>query len=253
MGWKNVKEHYRIGHIVHVTDEGICIGSPYISDLIVIGLDGKLIKKRSLISDSDSDNLGRYLREMNSDLLMLESLVKSKDKFDKSITVYTYDGGEIIEKQCEILGWPNVTHDGELMYENRFSTDRSVVVEIAKRSAAARIEMIGDSIQQREIELAERIKLLDESKANLANWKLNMVNELKKFKTAEQHFLANIVVRIVELHNEKKRNNNWIRLPRSAESKKVLEIKNELIAKRIQFLSNTFRDQCDLPLDKARF
>ena len=30
MGWKNIKEHYRIGHTVHVTDKGICIGSPYI-------------------------------------------------------------------------------------------------------------------------------------------------------------------------------------------------------------------------------
>ncbi|AEJ01213.1 hypothetical protein Nit79A3_1380 [Nitrosomonas sp. Is79A3] len=168
MGWKNVKEHYRIEHIVHVTDEGICIGSQYASELIVIGLDGKLIKKSSLISDNESGNLGRYLKEMNSDLLMLESLVKSEDKFDKSITVYTYDGGEIIEKQCEIPGWPNVTHDGDLMYENTYSTDREFIVAEAKCSAATDIKFIGEAIKRAEIELSERIKMLDESKANLA-------------------------------------------------------------------------------------
>lgn len=30
MGWKNVKEHYQIGHIVCVTSKGLCIGSPYV-------------------------------------------------------------------------------------------------------------------------------------------------------------------------------------------------------------------------------
>lgn len=168
MGWKNVKEHYRIEHIVHVTDEGICIGSPYATELIVIGLDGKLIKKSQLVSYSESGNLGRYLSEMNSDPLMLESLVKSEDKFDKSITVYTYDGGEIIEKQCEIPGWPNTTHDGDLMYENLYSTDRELIVAAAKRCAAAGMEIIGESIKRAELELSERIKRLNKLKSDLA-------------------------------------------------------------------------------------
>lgn len=30
MGFKNLKEHYRIKHIVQVTDAGICIGSPWL-------------------------------------------------------------------------------------------------------------------------------------------------------------------------------------------------------------------------------
>ena len=42
MGWKNVKEHYRIGHSVHVTEKGICIGSSYIPDIIIIAPDGTI-------------------------------------------------------------------------------------------------------------------------------------------------------------------------------------------------------------------
>jgi len=45
MGWKNVKEHYRIGHSVQVTEQGVCIGSPYVHNLIVVGLDGRFVKR----------------------------------------------------------------------------------------------------------------------------------------------------------------------------------------------------------------
>ena len=44
MGWKNVKEHYRIKHIVCTTQDGIAIGSPFIQDIIVIGHDGTMRK-----------------------------------------------------------------------------------------------------------------------------------------------------------------------------------------------------------------
>ncbi len=45
MGWKNVKDLYGIKHTVQMTEKGICIGSAYVHDLIVIGLDG-VLKKR---------------------------------------------------------------------------------------------------------------------------------------------------------------------------------------------------------------
>lgn len=41
MGWKNIKDHYRIGHIVAIYGEkGICIGSQYVHDLLMVGSDG---------------------------------------------------------------------------------------------------------------------------------------------------------------------------------------------------------------------
>lgn len=74
-----------------------------------------------------------------------------------------------------------------------------------------------------------------------------------KYKTAEQHFLAQIVIRIVQLHLERRRNETWIRLQRSAASRAALELTNEAIKNRIAFLSDTFRNQTDLPLHKAAF
>jgi hypothetical protein len=57
MGWKSVKEHYQIKHIVQVTDKGICVGSPYIHDVIIIGLDGKVLKRDR---EPSNDDLNRY-------------------------------------------------------------------------------------------------------------------------------------------------------------------------------------------------
>lgn len=165
MGWKNVKEHYRIGHAVQVTPKGICIGSPYIHDLIIIGLDGAIIKADD---GRVNEDLRRYMAEMKADPEKLRSLVQSPDEFKTSITVYTYDGGEIVEKQCEKTGWPNVTHDGCMMYENTFSTDRNKVVKRAKEDAASGIEWKTRRCEEIKEKLAEMEGLLNESKANLA-------------------------------------------------------------------------------------
>jgi hypothetical protein len=134
MGWKNVKEHYRIEHLVQVRDSKIHIGSSYISSLIVIGSTGEIENRHKEPWKTDKE-LRRYEQEMDSDPAKLKELIESPDTFAKSTTVYTYRDADIIEKQCEELGWPNVTHDGEMMYANRFSTDRSLVIHWALENA----------------------------------------------------------------------------------------------------------------------
>jgi len=133
MGWKNVKEHYRIGHIVRMSGEEIHVGSPYISDILVINQKGELLKRY----DGWDEDLARYQREMEADPQRLRQLIEAPDTFGSLTTVYTYAGAEIIEKFCEAPGWPNVTSDGELMYDNAFSTDKQKVVLWAKRYASS--------------------------------------------------------------------------------------------------------------------
>ena len=145
MGWKNVKEHYNIVHQVQVTIEGICIGSSYIHNIIVIGHDGTIKKRYD--SGRSNDNLRRYQMEMDDDPIKLKELVISDDVFPpQSFTVYTYSGSKIIEKQCEEIGWPNVTHDGLIMYENTFSTDRAEVVAWAVRNAECGVKCWQDRL-----------------------------------------------------------------------------------------------------------
>lgn len=165
MGWKNIKEHYRIGHIVQVTEAGICIGSPYIHDLIVIGMDGHIVKA---YRRKYNDDLFRYQSEMEADPYQVKKLIESPDTFERSITVWTYRGAEIIEKKCEEPGWPNVTHDGELMYENTFSIDRSLTIQRAKENAEAARLMFLDKISETKIRLSEWESDLMRAEADIA-------------------------------------------------------------------------------------
>jgi hypothetical protein len=167
MGWKTLKEHYRIKHYVCVTTQGICIGSGYVHDLIVVSMEGTLKKVRQ---DSVNEDINRYQAEMVADPAKLKEVVLAKDTFARALTVYTYDGGKIIENKCEELGWPNVTHDGCMMYANTFSEDKLKVVRLAKRDAAAGIELLTDTIQRQKEELAERERRLVEYTAQLKHW-----------------------------------------------------------------------------------
>lgn len=167
MSWKNIKDHYRIGHNVHFREGKLCIGSPYVPDLITISPQGDMAWNRAL-GPSKNDDLARYWQEMEADKETLLRLLNSPDTFKKSIPVYTYDGGEILEKFCEKPKWPNVTHDGLLMYDNSFSTDKAKVVEWAKRNTSAGIELITTRLAELRSDITEREARLAEYRADLA-------------------------------------------------------------------------------------
>lgn len=156
MGWKSVKEHYRIEHLVSVTEKGICIGSAYTPDIMIISFDGALIKDYTSNKNLYlNEELMRYEREMVADPEMLKKLVMQQDTFEVSTKVYTYCGADIIEKECEALGWPNVTHDGEVMYDNKFSENRQEVIQWALSNAQRSIPHQEKLVRDTKKELAE--------------------------------------------------------------------------------------------------
>lgn len=164
MGCKNVKQYYEIKHIVCMTDKGMCIGSPYIHDIIVIQKDGTITKK---YNSNSNDDLKRYQSEMLADKIKLAELINSPDVFENSLPVYTYDGGEVIEKQCGEYGWPNITHDGCLMYDNVFFKDRAGAVKKAKENAVSGVDFYTDKIIQLQAEIKKAEEWLEIEKANL--------------------------------------------------------------------------------------
>lgn len=138
MGWKNIKEHYHIGHIVQIRVGRIVIGSGYVPELICITFAGEVTWGD--LGPSKNDDLDRYYAAMVANPGKLKELIDAPDTFTTSLTVYTYQGGQILEKQCEALGFPNPTHDGQMQYNNTHFTDKAKVVEWAKRNARAGIE-----------------------------------------------------------------------------------------------------------------
>lgn len=166
MAWKNLKDHYRIGHIVQIRDGIIGIGSSYVFDLIRVTFDGKV--SWGNMGESRNDDLARYYAEMTADLAKVKELIDTPDTFSASLPVWTYDESEIQEKQCEAYGWPNVTHDGQMMYQNTFSPDRDKVIEWAKRNAACGVKSYKRMVKEAEARLAQTQQWLTESQAHLA-------------------------------------------------------------------------------------
>lgn len=149
MGWKLLKEHFRIGHNVQVTDKGVCIGSPYIPNIIVIAADGKCVKRYDMSRRSfTNENLCRYQRELDWDPELVRRILETPDTFERSLTVWTYDDGEVIEKHCEEYGYPNPCHDGTMQYDNTHSPDKEKVVAWAKRDLQIGLKWNAENIAE---------------------------------------------------------------------------------------------------------
>lgn len=164
MGWKSFKEHFGIEHFVQISRKGLCIGSPYVHDLAVVDLETGSVVPNRTFADFVKKNYPKLDQASPEQVLQL---IRKPDVFEKSVTVYTYKGGDIIEKQCEEPGWPNVTHDGDMMYENLFSTDRNAVVVWAKRNADAEIGYLGEEVRRLEEQLTKMKERLAQSESAL--------------------------------------------------------------------------------------
>ena len=150
MGWKTIKETFGISHIVMINEAGLCIGSPYVPNLAVIDLVTGVVRENTTFSGF----LKQYPSLQNAKPEQLLDLMSAPDTFSASIPVYTCEGGNILEKYCDVLGYPNVTHDGCLMYENTFSDDKEKIVRRAKEVMTCNIKYDLRNIKELEGKLA---------------------------------------------------------------------------------------------------
>lgn len=152
MGWKSLKDAYGIDHIVCVTPKGICIGSRYVHDLVIIDpVSGRV---------RENEGFGGFLNKSYPALASASPAeilahLQAEDTFGAAIPVFTYEGADIIEKSCEALGWPNTTHAGDLMYDNKYSADRDEVIGWAKRYAHLEAKHLDEAIARLQTELAD--------------------------------------------------------------------------------------------------
>jgi hypothetical protein len=120
MGWKAIKDRYRIGHLVSVhKGKGICIGSGYVHDLIRINPETRKVEWGNL-GPSTNDTLARYgmkftkiLRRSGIWLMQMTCLIVT---FLSSLTRAEQWSNTFARNTAG----PNVTHDGQMMYDNTF-------------------------------------------------------------------------------------------------------------------------------------
>lgn len=166
MGWKKLKEFYEIEHIVQVCEEGICIGSSYSYNIAVINPKTGKLKENAVHEGFIRRNYPKLYQASEIDIL---HLLNTEDTFEDSIKVYTYENDKILEKYCEKVGWPNITHDGLLMYNNTFSTDKNTIITKALKNTAARLEAIEMRLEELAANTKEQLTLQAEAIKHLDN------------------------------------------------------------------------------------
>lgn len=165
MGWKAFADHFGIRHIVQVKGDTLFIGSSMYHDLARV-----CMKTGAVASCSEFEGFVRenYPELQDADPASILKLLEQPDTFTANITVYSYEGANILESQCEKLGWPHVTHDGELMYENTHSTDKETVIRWAKKSAQSEAKYTHLYISELEGQLEKARQQLQQAEAALA-------------------------------------------------------------------------------------
>lgn len=174
MGFARFKEHFKIEqHIVSAENNVIYIGSDMASRLVGIDMQTGAV----LVNDTFSSFLGKYYPEIfkatNRERL---APILEVDHFEQSIPVYTFCNDQLTEKFCEKLGFPNVTHDGEIMYNNSHFANKDDAIENFRRNLIIRIENYKDAI----VELQEK---LDKKTHALAE----ATKHLEQIEKAQQH------------------------------------------------------------------
>ncbi|MBT0554284.1 hypothetical protein [Riemerella anatipestifer] len=126
MGIKKFKEHYDIKNLVYRTEEDIRIANPY-TTFITLKHDGEIIKKYNIDND--------YWAKLQDTLITdygngtLKKILQEPDEYEGDlIPVYGFINDKLIETYCEKIGYPNLTIEGYIAFENVFFTDKSKAI-----------------------------------------------------------------------------------------------------------------------------
>lgn len=161
MGWKTFKEKFKIGHNVKINDQGLCIGSGYVSDLVVVNLKTGVVTENSTFRGFLKEEYPQLLNATAEEIL---EVLSQKDQFSNSFPVYTWDGAIIIEEKAEAYGWPNVTHSGKIMHDNTYFKTREEAVAKAKSDNDYAVKEWTKIVAEAERNVEEKRKELDQVK-----------------------------------------------------------------------------------------
>jgi len=153
-------------YTVNNNDEYIAVGSPMCHDLISVNK--KTLKLKYAL---DTWNEGRKcLENKPKDLLFIydklqelidngqiQDIINGQDEIENPLPVYTIDNGILIETFTDTYGYPNLTIDGFLMYDNEYFKSKKEAVEKGLAECEGWIEMLTERKSELEKEVQTKI------------------------------------------------------------------------------------------------
>lgn len=170
------------GYTISNNEDYIAVGSGLCHDLISV--DKKTLKIKYAL---DTWREGREaLLKKNSILLLsiwdklqelidsgeIKDIIEGKDDIDPKLPVYTVKKGKLVKSYTDEYGWPNITEDGELMYDNTYFKTRIEAIEYGIREYESGAEMSKRRIEQIEEDLKKWKGILNEEIEHVKHLKL---------------------------------------------------------------------------------
>lgn len=98
-------------------------------------------------------------------------IIEKDDVIENPITVFTCENGKIIERHTDKLGWPNVTHDGFMMWDNTYFTTRLEAIEYGILAIESRLQYSKENREGLLLKLEECNSRIADTEEKLANLK----------------------------------------------------------------------------------
>jgi len=170
MGHKLVKEHFKIGHNVHMEGGILHIGSNFISNILSFSPQGELVANPH---GKHHGELKRYCDDITSNKQVFIELLKKADPNTYNIPVFwlSREDNSIMEGKCEVFGYPNTTHCGAIMYENTHYLTKKEATQNGIKEVQAGINIDCHNIARAEKELTTIRERVATSKENLKTLK----------------------------------------------------------------------------------
>lgn len=141
----------------------IAVGSPLCHDLISVNKETLNLK---YALDTFREN--RKCLEGKGELLFIwdtlqelihngqiKDIIAGVDELKVTLPVFTVEGGKLIEAFTDEYGWPNVTDNGYLMYDNTYFPTKEQAIEYGIKDCGYMVRMCAERITEFEEKLKE--------------------------------------------------------------------------------------------------
>lgn len=139
MGIKNIKERYAPDFIVQRhKDRRITFGVNLCPELVTVSKSG--VKQSSI---ADTEKWQGIYEDIENGIETGEfiELLEMPDSLGPLMDVCIAERGRVVKKQCEAdsFGWPNITTDGVLMYDNTTFKIRAEALKYVRSSSVSEL------------------------------------------------------------------------------------------------------------------
>lgn len=158
-----------IKYTICQSETDICVDSSYIIHLITINKKTLKLNCKDSSYINENPDLKKIYNELKYliDTNKIQEFIYGEDEIENKLPVYKEENGEIIETYTDAYGYPNLTIDGYVMYDNVYFKDKEACRNFNIKSYLSNIESYNEYIRQRLKEIDNLTREVDICQQNI--------------------------------------------------------------------------------------